>query len=756
MADQFGSAPPSGSQQRMPRVAKVKNKAPAALQITAEQIIREAKERQFEVDAKVPHQKIADPAELDAFKGRKRREFEELLKKNRRNTMHWLRYAAFEEQHKEFERARSVFERALDAEPRSIHVFIKYAEFEMSNRFVNHARNIWDRATTLLPRANQLWYKYTYMEEMLGNAAGARQVFERWMAWEPEEQAWNTFIKMELRYGEVANARAIYERFVGVHHDAKNWIKYARFEESQGEIDLARSVFERAVAFFGEEFMDERLFAAFARFEEGQREYDRARVIYKYALERLPKTKAEDLLTSYTQFEKKHGEKRGIEDVILSKRRFQYEEEIQANPSNYDAWFDYIRLEESNGDLERTRDVYERAIANVPPAQEKRLWRRYIYLWIYYALFEELDAKDMDRTREVYRAVIKLIPHKVFTFSKIWLLFARFELRQKNLKAARLVLGNAIGMCPKDQIFRGYIDIELQLREFDNCRKLYEKFLQFNETNSTTWVKFAELEAVLDDVDRARHIFELATSRPSLDMPEVLWKAYIDFETEQGEFDRTRALYRRLLQRTQHVKVWISFAQFEISVPSETNAATARTVFQEADKALRKEHQKEERVLLLEAWKDFESVHGSAETRSEVATKMPMKIKKRKKALAADGSDAGWEEYFDYMFPDEKENAPNVKLLQMAQKWKENQLKLKQQQAPQPPQQQPEPQAASAASSSRAAVPAFQPPAFQDEAESDQAPATAQDDEDDEAELAAFRNSQAALQREREAANADE
>ena len=37
--------------------------------------------------------------------------------------------------------------------------------------------------------------------------------------------------------------------------------------------------------------------------------------------------------------------------------------------------------------------VYERAIANIPPAPEKRYWQRYIYLWINYALFEELEAK---------------------------------------------------------------------------------------------------------------------------------------------------------------------------------------------------------------------------------------------------------------------------------------------------------------------------------------------------------------------------
>jgi len=49
------------------------------------------------------------------------------------------------------------------------------------------------------------------MEEMLGNVTGASQVFERWMEWEPEEQAWLSYIKMELRYNEIDWARQIYK-----------------------------------------------------------------------------------------------------------------------------------------------------------------------------------------------------------------------------------------------------------------------------------------------------------------------------------------------------------------------------------------------------------------------------------------------------------------------------------------------------------------------------------------------------------------
>ena len=66
------------------------------------------------------------------------------------------------------------------------------------------------------------------------------------------------------------------------------------------------------------------------------------------------------------------------------------------------------------------RAVYERAIACIPLIKEKRYWRRYIYLWINYVLYEELTVKDAVQTRSVYQACLDIIPHKLFTFGKIW------------------------------------------------------------------------------------------------------------------------------------------------------------------------------------------------------------------------------------------------------------------------------------------------------------------------------------------------
>src|SRR5690606_24837770 len=150
------------------------------------------------------------------------------------------------------------------------------------------------------------------------------------------------------------------------------------------------------------------------------------------------------------------------------------------------------------------------------------------------------------------------------------------------------------------------------------CRTLYQKHIEFNPSNVQAWIKFAELEAALEDFDRARAIFELAVNQDTLDMPELLWKAYIDFEEENAEYELARMLYERLLEKTSHVKVWISYAHFEINIPDSPDGeeeeegteavsaeakARARKIFERAHKALKDADLKEDRLILLNAWK---------------------------------------------------------------------------------------------------------------------------------------------------------
>lgn len=267
---------------------------------------------------------------------------------------------------------------------------------------------------------------------------------------------------------------------------------------------------------------------------------------------------------------------------------------------------------------------------------------------------------------KVYKACLDVIPHKKFTFAKIWIMFAHFEIRQMDLSAARKILGVSIGKCPKEKLFRAYIDLELQLREFDRCRKLYEKFLEYSSENSNTWIKFAELETLLGDVERARAIFDIAVQQPALDMPEILWKAYIDFEINAGEYEKARDLYEALLQRTNHIKVWISLAEFEMFIG---NVDGARNVYDRANSAL-ENAEKEERLILLEAWLEAEKKIGDINAIHKVENMMPRRVKKRRQIQTEDGMDAGWEEYYDYIFPQDQAAKGSFKLLEAAARWK--------------------------------------------------------------------------------------
>lgn len=622
----------------------------------------------------------------------------------------YIKYARFEESIQDWARARSIYERAIDVEPRNTVIWLKYAEMEMKQKNVNLARNVWNRAVTILPRVDQFWYKFAYMEEMLGNLEGAREIFDRWMKWEPEEAVWYSFIKFEQRYKQWDRIRQIYSRLLSIHSSVSNWIKWAEFEESRGAVDEARSIFEKSLDLLDESpDLEPRLFIAFAKFETRQKEIDRARAIFHLGMERFPAHLAPALQHSHAQFEREWGDSAAaIDSVILQKRRYQYASNAENEPYNYDNWFDWIRLEEEllevdyvnensstelmtsdDSRFENIREVFEKAIAQVPPSTTEKLhWKRYIYIWLFYSTFEETVAKNRERALAVLQTALRLLPHSSFTFTKLWNHLAEFHLRSGDFGAARKAFGQAIGLStvngskkPKPSIFSKYIQMELDLREFDRARALYERWLLLDPERSATWARFAELERLLLDDERARAILEIACNQESLDIPELVWKAAIDLEFEAGDLERVRDLYERLLERSQyHLKVWVSYANMEVATDQDeegksSGITNARQILQRAYDHFKSVQANTERLVLLEAWKELEYQHGSSEDVEKIISKFPRRVKKRRKITLESGeNDYYWEEFYDYVFPDDESESSkskgHLKLLEMAHKWK--------------------------------------------------------------------------------------
>lgn len=84
------------------------------------------------------------------------------------------------------------------------------------------------------------------------------------------------------------------------------------------------------------------------------------------------------------------------------------------------------------------------------------------------------------------------------------------------------------------------------------------------------------------------------------------------------------------------LKVWLSLSQFELWVGDDNCVPRARKVFERAAEKLR-DAEKEERLMLLEAWKAFEYEHGDEKSQIYIESRLPKRIKKRRKIETPDG-----------------------------------------------------------------------------------------------------------------------
>ena len=182
--------------------------------------------------------------------------------------------------------------------------------------------------------------------------------------------------------------------------------------------------------------------------------------------------------------------------------------------------------------------------------------------------------------------------------------------------------------------------------------------------------------------------------------------SYIDYEITLGEVKRARGLYERLLEETAHVKVWLSYVRFEEDVRSgaietrvvgqegegsggggggeragagdrDTNPTRVRSLFERGYGSIKEDGDGESRALMLREWLTYERSLGVLASTEEIHAlegRQPKVIKRRRLVNEVVGESSGWEEYYDYLFPeDQKKETGNLKILQIAQKWKAKQ-----------------------------------------------------------------------------------
>lgn len=650
------------------RLPEVKNKQANPIQITAEQLIADPEIHQLNT-IKMPFATLLGDEEIEGYKLKRRKEFEDVLRRQKLFVGKWIKYAEWEMNMKEYRRARSIFERALDIHPYTIQLWLKYAENEMKNKFVDHARNIWERATSVMPRVELFWFKYIYMEELLHNYNKARAIFEKWMTWNPPENAWLEYLKFEKRINEEEKYRELLYRYLQAFPTARNYVKVAKYEFRRTHVAEARLLFERALADLGSDNCNEYFYIEWAKFELKMKEVERAREIFEYGLSKA--AESSKLKEEYITFKSNFGTGSDVEKIVFDKRRDSYRDTLRSDKYNLDCWFDLIFLEESVGNQKGIEHICAEISELGNGIHDKSMWKRYEYMQIYLSSCFEINFQSSDRAIQILETAISNFPVDEYNFTALWLHLFKAYLRKKDLNQARKTLGRSMGIRPNKRIVKYYIELETQLGEFERCRQLHKRMIELFTNEAESWIEYANFEKDLLEYDRVRAIYEKVVQLGIIAEPEKLWKAYIDFEIETGNSDSARTLYKRLLELTSHVKVYVAYGLFEYD---SRNFESMRTIFSEANQHFRsKPELKEERAFLIDNWLQCERKIGDREHTSRVEKMAPRKVKKQRKLETVDEErnvvDYKWEEYIDYIFDDET-TGKGLKIAELAHKWK--------------------------------------------------------------------------------------
>lgn len=589
--------------------------AVSSTQVTLNDILKDIGQK---ADVKKASESIQDLEELHSHQLARRRDYEHLLRRNRLNYAQWMRYARWEAEHNhDLRRFRSIMERALEVNSQHVPFWVRYVELELMFKNVNHARNILERAISVLPKVDKFWFLYVQTEEALGRPDSVRHIFERWLKWKPGREAWVSYIGFEKRAG--GSVAELYERAVKEFNDANVWLEWATFEMFKSKPERIRGIFEGAAnagAFSAE------LLSKWAFWEAKEKERERGKAILTLAFEKgvLDAAERAKLGQSLLEFENLYGDSKGHQ----LKWRIQQEQAVRSNPRDYDAWWNLSNIEE-------LEEMFKNAVAEKPLQETKSvLWRRYVFLFIRWALWEEYARSNVNAARQIYKDLISTFP-TTFTFAKAWIHAAELEIRHGNLTGARKVLGRALGTFPKTKLFIYYINMERTLGEWDRVRRIHERWIEVTIDNPETALEsLISFEKEMGEHERCVALYRGISS---VSGSSGVKKAFVEYLKGELMYDEAREVLA-----PQSALDWIERALFESTILSPDQIANlgdaeltighyqigeTRKVFDKAYQFFKKAKDGELALIVLGAWQQYEEEYGTTDDVEKVTKKEP-------------------------------------------------------------------------------------------------------------------------------------
>ncbi|KAJ3266945.1 pre-mRNA-splicing factor syf1 [Chytriomyces hyalinus] len=344
------------------------------------------------------------------------------------------------------------------------------------------------------------------------------------------------------------------------------WTGFATFYEENQELDQARKIFERAVNVVYKHVDDlAELWCQWAEMELRHKQFKRA-------LEVMGRATVPPLLSKKTP---NLGLIRYNDDELPPQTRIF---------KSLKLWSFYVDLEESIGTMESTKLVYERimelkiatpqVIINCANFLEENKWFEESYkayergielfgypvafeLWnLYLQKFVQRHGADkLERARDLFEHALDKCPEN---FAKtLYLMYAKLEEDHGLTRHAMKIYDRAtraVSQADRFPVFELYIAKSVSFFGRTSAREIYSRALEVlpDKTARTMAVRFAQLEASLFEVDRARAIWSYGSQFADPRIDAEYWKFWQEFETKHGNEDTFKEMLR--LKRSVQAK----------------------------------------------------------------------------------------------------------------------------------------------------------------------------------------------------------
>lgn len=572
----------------------VKNKLAAPIQITVEQILKESysgSENNIGSSKSLSRLyesfNFRDADELEDYRIRKRKEFEDSIRRKRWKISLYLSYAKWESLQNNIANSRSILERAIIVNYENARVWREYIKLEITSGNINNARNLFERATHLLPRVEEFWIKYVQMELVLKNYINVRHIYKKWIAWRPGQDVYIQYSKFEEECGQVGAAREIMRELVSSHPDERSFLEYVRFEHKHKNLLSAEEIVGMLADAFSAIKDAQITHTFFSSVSDMLIEEKRLDEAIKLCIEGARLLKDEHsvqiLRDKLFRLYKMRTDQRPDENAEWISHKLQhYRNELLSRPRDFDLLFDYAIFVFQYLELDSVLHEFEHVILSID-ANSVLDWEKYFYSCLLFTYFFEVNQDaNSSNIHKMYNRFIQLIKsyhasqaaktqvtvtdsEQNSTLARVFIYFSSHQLRNGDLNSARKILGIGLGRSPCAKLFDHYISLESKLGNFDRCRVLFTKYIEFDPISSGSWIKYMQFEYGLREVKRVIGIAEAAISMPELDSPEIVWQYYIELMINEKNIDLADDIYRRLLEKTQHIQVVMDYSTFIVA-----------------------------------------------------------------------------------------------------------------------------------------------------------------------------------------------